>query len=182
MPLWKRVLLRSVGFGAGFALMLCIVAGTWTWYKSRPKEWNTGDIKAKYASLEIVPTNQAVDVKFGYDLENETQSNYVIEKTNVVILAKLSDTNALSESFGDYQSGEATTVVPDFIPAKGTVRIEIRVPFSYDGLNDPKDKNDTAKVITYIAKRLKALSGLVMFDRANHYRIDMGSGWHDIKE
>jgi hypothetical protein len=182
MPLWKRILLRSVGFGAGFALMLCIVAGTWTWYKSRPKAWNKGAIKAKYASLEFTENDQSVVAQFGYDLENDTRFNYAVERTNLVILARLSDTNSLSKSFGDYQAGEPTLEVPDFIPPQGTVRIDIRVPYSYDGLDNPKDKDDKGKMVKYIAKRLKSISGLVMFDQANHYQIEMGSGWHDIKE
>jgi hypothetical protein len=182
MPLWKRVLLRSVGFGAGFALMLCIVAAGWYWYKSRPQAWNTGAIKARYASLEIQPNNDGLVVAFGYDLESTMQSNYVVDKSKLVLLARLSDTNALSKSFGDYQSGEPTIEAPAFIPAKGIVRLDIHVPYSYAGLNAPNDKDDVKKLDPYVRRRVKALAGLVMFDQVNHYQIDMPSGWQNWKD
>lgn len=181
MPLWKRILLRSFGLGLGLALALCIAVAVWSWYRTRPQPWNTAAIKAKYATLDEQTNADSLILNFGYDLENATRSSYVIDKANWVLFARLSDTNALSKSFGMYQSGEATIEAPAFIPAKATVRIDIHVPYSYAGFEAPNDKNDTKKFFSYLGQRVTALSGFVIFDQANHYRIDLPSGWQNMK-
>jgi hypothetical protein len=178
---WKRALLFGMSFGTGFALLLALLFGAATWYKSRPKPWNTGAIKANYASLEFTNNGETVDVDFGYDLENETQSNYLIDKGNLVVLARLSDTNSLSKSFGHYQASEPTIDAPAFIPAKGKVRIDVRIPYTYAGIAAPKDKDDFQQIGKYVRRRVEELAGLVIFDQENHYQIDMASGWQNWK-
>jgi len=38
MATWKIVLLRSIGFGAGFAVVLCAAVGYWSWHNRRNKQ------------------------------------------------------------------------------------------------------------------------------------------------
>jgi len=48
---WKVLFIKAAGFGAGFAVVLLVFAGTSIWYTSRPpkqKPWNTNALIAEY--------------------------------------------------------------------------------------------------------------------------------------
>ena len=80
MELWKKILLRSAGFGAGFAIIASVVLGTMLWWSSRPpkqKPWNDKAIVASYESLDT--EGDANTFRFTYTLENKTDIDYRVE-------------------------------------------------------------------------------------------------------
>lgn len=182
MALWKRLVLIAASFGAGFALTLSLVVGMVTWHQSRPKPWNAEAIKASYASLEFTMNPDKLVVEFAYDLQNGTDADYKIGRlSDLTVMAKLAQGNALSENFGHYQNSDVSVAVPAFIPAKSKARVILRVAYDYPYDFTSTDKNDSKKVAQFLSRRLKEITGIVIFDQSNYYRIDMPSGWEDIK-
>jgi hypothetical protein len=43
------------------------------------------------------------------------------------------------------------------------------------------DREDPKKVIGSLNHRLKELSGFVIFDEQNHYRVDLPEGWKQME-
>jgi len=185
---WKKLAIRAFFGGAGFACALAIIAGTALWYHNRPerpKPWNTTALKATYNGMEFTIAStkdpDSFSVQFYYNIKNNIDRNYAINGSALALMAVLTDGNALSKEFGNYQSGGATVDGPAFIPPGGTARIIVRVSYFYpDGLTET-DKNDAAKVVPSLDRRLKELSGFVVFDEQNHYRIDLPEGWKQMK-
>jgi hypothetical protein len=92
-----------MGFGAGFAIVVCAAVGTWIWYDSKPKPpkpWNSSALKATdppfFSAFSVVGKTGSPDtssVKFGYTIQNNTDSDYEMEKGDQLkVLVKLGDT------------------------------------------------------------------------------------------
>jgi hypothetical protein len=180
----KRLAIRSFFGGIGVAVTLAIVIGVFTWYHNlpeRPKPWNTGALKAQWDTMEIT-TGASRDVlgypvDFYYNLRNNTDKNYPLNGQALTVMAVLTDGNALSKEFGHYQLGDATVDGPAFIPPTGTARIAVHVSYRYPDEFTNADRKDANKIIAHLNFRLKELSGFVVFDEQNHYRIDLPEGW-----
>ncbi len=178
---WKRSVIMGASFGAAFALVVSLVVGGVTWYRSRPKSWNTEAVKASYASLEFSMNENNFVVDFGYDLQNNTDSDYKIKASDLVVMARLAEGNVLSKSIGRYQASDGTVEAPAFIPAKAKGRVTVHVGYAYPFDFTANDKNDAKKVSKSVDRRLKEITGLVVFDQSNRYRIELPGGWLDIK-
>jgi hypothetical protein len=184
---WKKLAVRAFFGGAGFACTLAVIAGAALWYHNRPerpKPWNNTALKATFDTIGFT-TGSTKDpdsyaVSFYYNVKNNTDRNYVINGSALALMAVLTDGNALSKEFGSYQSGDAAVDGPAFIPPGGTARITMRVSYFYPDEFTQADKNDMKKVIPSLNRRLKELSGFVVFDEQNHYRIDLPEGWKDM--
>jgi hypothetical protein len=48
---WKMILLRSAGFGGGFAIIAALLLGGIIWWSNRPKPWSENAITAKATEL-----------------------------------------------------------------------------------------------------------------------------------
>ena len=168
-------MLISAGFGAGFAICACVLAGAAYWYSSRPKPWNKNALKATYATMEFDtrPQEASYKVDFLYDVENTTERNYEFNSSNFTLLAVLAEGNALSKKFGHYQAEEPTLDGPAFIPARGKARVHVVVAYEYPSGWTPQEKNDGKKVVEALNRRLRELTGFVAFDQINHYEIDL---------
>ena len=96
MPLWKRILLRAAGFGAGSVVIIAIVAALLFWYNTRPvkpKPWNRAAITADYYRV-LTADQPDSNLQFEYVLENKTDKDYELQKYSAPkIAAKLEDTN-----------------------------------------------------------------------------------------
>lgn len=181
---WKKLAIRAFFGGLGFAIGLAVLAGAVLWYldrPERPKPWNTTALKATYDTLEVTygGTKDAgsYSTDFYYELKNNTDTNYPINGPTLTPMAVLTDGNALSKEFGHYQSGDAAVNGPAFIPPGGTARIDVRVSYFYPTDFTQADKNNAGKISSSLDHRLKELSGFVIFDEQNHYRIDLPEGW-----
>jgi hypothetical protein len=186
MPLWKRLILISAAFGGAFAVVASSIVGLAVWYKSRPRPWNSSALKASFYTVEIQtqPQSESYLAEFLYDVHNNTDTNYQVQANELTVMAVLTEGNVLSKDFGHYQTADAILEGPPFIPAQGKARITIRISYQYPSEFAEADKNDIKKVGHSLDYRLKELSGFVLFDQANHYRIDLPErwkSWDDVK-
>jgi hypothetical protein len=185
---WKMLAIRSFFGGVGFAIGLSIIAGAVLWYHNRPerpKPWNASALKATYDTMEFMvgsaKDTYSYPVVFYYNVRNNTDRNYQINSSTLTPMAVLTDGNALSKEFGHYQASDATVDGPAFIPPGGTARIAVRVSYFYPDEFTQADKKDPEKIISNLNHRLRELSGFVMFDEQNHYRVDLPEGWKQMK-
>jgi hypothetical protein len=174
MPLWKTILLRSAGFGAGFALMLSAIVGGWASYSNRPKPpkpWDSRAITAEYDY--VTPYGDKNYLTFYYALQNNTDNDYRIDgKAGIEITGKLKRENAF----------DVTVVYPIFVPAKSRVSCSLQLPYQYPGTLVPAKTHDEGErnrheVAKYVVTELPNLDGFVLFDTATRYKIDFPSGW-----
>src|SRR5690242_6809659 len=95
---WKRVFIKAAGIGAGFTLMIAILAGVGIWYWNRPrppKPWNTKALTAEYIDVDV--EGQKNTLVFNYTLQNNTDFDYRVgNATGITIGAKLKRENSLS--------------------------------------------------------------------------------------
>jgi len=182
MQTWKIVLLRSVGFGAGFAVALCAIAGTWFWYEARPKPpkpWNKAAITAEYDYVR--PDGEKNNLTFHYILQNNTDTDFRIDSDSAIeITGKLKQEKGLSAFANRY----VTTDYPVFVPAKNRVWLALHIPYPYpmkekDNPSLEERKQFTIEVAKYVADEMGNLDGFVLFDTVNRYEIDFPNGWEE---
>jgi hypothetical protein len=191
---WKRLLVISASAGAGFALVLAILAGGLFWYKSRPKAqsaWNSSAITAKFATIEFStnPTD-GIGFLFSYDLENNTNRDYrflgrasdepkgwtrvevvpTAGAVSVFILKKLKSSGSLAQD-NDINWDSV------FLPARKKVRFQIRASYPYDDSFRATERDDRHKLAAFVNARLEEVDGFVLFDEKNRYQIDFLSSW-----
>lgn len=78
MDTGRRIFLRAVGFGVGFAAFLGIAIAAWLFYQSLPpKPWNRDAMKATYVELSV-NTGERLVVTFTYALENTARRDYYL--------------------------------------------------------------------------------------------------------
>jgi hypothetical protein len=184
----KKFAIRAFFGGLGFAVGLGILVGAGVWYSrrpERPKPWNNTALKATYDTMEFSlgasKDAYSYPVDFYYNVHNNTDRNYQISSPSLTPMAVLTDGNALSKQFGHHQSGDATFDGPAFIPPGGTARVEVKVAYFYPPEFTSADKNDPKKISANLDFRLRELSGFVVFDEQNHYRLDLPEGWKQMK-
>ncbi len=149
------------------------------WYKSRPQPWDNAALKASFATIELQtqPQKDTYNTEFVYDVYNNTEKNYKLEPNRLTVMAVLSEGNVLSKDFGHYQGSDVVLEGPEFIPPQGKARIKLRISYQYPSTFTNGDKDNIEKVSQSFNNRLKELSGFVVFDQGNHYRIDMPENW-----
>jgi hypothetical protein len=185
MATWKQILLKAAGFGAGFALFVCLILWLWSWYSSRPKPpkpWDTRKITAEY---DVASTEKAEnkDKTFAiyYTLQNNTDYDYEIkDKDSAILAAQLKREKSVSMNWDQKWLHYET---PVFVPAHGRVRFCVHLAYPY--VNSPPEPTKDAKAIyeydTGIAKYLKNemgnLNGFVLYDQTNRYEVLLPNGW-----
>jgi hypothetical protein len=182
MQTWKIVLLRSVGFGAGFAVVLCAVAGTWFRYAARPKPpkpWNKTAITAEYGYVR--PEGEKGYLAFNYVLQNNTDFDYRVESdSGIEITGRLKS----EKGFSTFADRYVTADYPIFLPAKSRVRVSLNIPYAYpikekDKPNEEESKQYTTAVAKYVTDEMGNLGGFVLFDTVSRYEIDFPGGWEE---
>ncbi len=185
MPLWKRILLRAAGFGAGAVVATAVVVALFFWYTTRPvklKPWNRGAITADY--YRVSTTDQPDSkLEFEYVLENKTDKDYELQKYLAPkIAARLEDTNSLT---GFAEENEIVLKLPVFIPAHQKTRINISMP-SYGfsatthltSSSTPDERHKYyAEIAAHVTKQMSNLNGFVLFDESNRYQVELLGGW-----
>jgi hypothetical protein len=183
MSIWKNIFLRSAGFGAGIAVIVCLTAGGWIWYHSRPtspKPWNSTAIKAEFDRLDI--EGEKSTFAFYYVLENTTNFDYRLSNGDTFQLrGMLANEKGLAES----SATDSTLELPTFLPPKLRARVIIHLPIPYTGQKQsPTDKSDVAGLRSYrkaladfVNKNMGNLDGFTIFDEANRYEIQLPKGW-----
>jgi hypothetical protein len=174
LSIWKRLVLKSAAFGAGFALMLCVIVGLWLWQLNRRKPqqpWNNIAIKAAFTDLEVFAEADKCYFDFRYSLENTTERDYTVSSD-----AKLRVRLTKDMSYMDIP--EMTWEQGVFIPARQKVNIKVRVPFQYSDYNfSKKQADDRGELAHFANKRLAEIDGFALFDPTDRYRVDFPNGW-----
>lgn len=180
MPLWKKILIRSVGFGVGVALVLCVVVGFWVWYGERPKPpkpWNKQAMTAEYDGLDVrAPNNNVV---FGYALQNNTEEDYRLDSDfGINLTAKIREPKA----FAQFSQTYFTLEYPVFVPAKSRVRFTIVSKYKYPTQENADSTSEGRKqyqnvLARHVADKWSNLDGFVVFDTNHRYTIDFPTGW-----
>ena len=170
----------------GIGLVLLTGLGAFLWYENRPKpepEWNRTALKATFDDINVNTGADDVLLYFNYIVENKTSSDYSIKPDDdVAIMAVRAKGKGLMGS-------SAKIEWPSFIPAKQKVSLTISDKYPYGG-QAPKLNKSLKEVPTdnldqlsaFVAKQLKELDGFTVFDKRNHYQIELPSGWGEDKK
>ncbi len=180
MPIWKKILLRSLGFGAGFALTLCVIVGVWVWHRDRPKPptpWNKQAITAEY---ELLSTRGGENhIVFIYTLQNNTDEDFRLDSDiGINLTPRLQE----EREFAQFSQTYFTLEYPVFVPAHNRVRQFIESKFKYP-IQEKEDatKEDRKQYRKALAKHVidkwSNLDGFVVFDTVHRYEIDFPTGW-----
>ncbi|HLJ77535.1 MAG TPA: hypothetical protein VKT75_08980 [Acidobacteriaceae bacterium] len=182
---WKKILLASAGFGAGFAILLTISALIAVWLAHRPKPWNSTAITAKPNHLVVETAGEELHFRFRYALTNHTGGDYiVVGPENAALMKKIPEDSSLQRLDG------ATWDDTLRIPAGQSVNVIFDVPIKLADFNtsaadlngdDQSSDQMPAKYSQFVGSRLKEMNGLVLIDYANRYRIDLPRDWDTAK-
>ena len=186
MALWKKILLRSIGFGAGFALMLVVCGGFYLWWSGRPKPWSSTAITAKPTELSMNSQGETVHLRFRYALTNNTNKDYVVPGSGPAsLMKKLPGESSIEKLDGATWDGTVQ------IPPKQSVNVTFDVPFELSAYNTTMaelqkgEKSDgdflTNHYTAFLNKRMKEIDGLVLMDYSDRYRIELPSNWQNAK-
>jgi hypothetical protein len=172
VPTWKVILLRAAGFGAAFALVLCLIGGGLYWYSTRPRPWNKDAMKATFSGFSYQAKTDMFVLTLEYSIDNTTNRDYTLP-ADTTIFEKMS----YDKSYG--QTVNAQIVGERFIPAKHEINIKVEVTYQYNDLGTTFQEVVTPEKRTeeFALKRLNRIDGLELFDRDNRYQIDLPATW-----
>lgn len=173
---WKWLFVRAAGFGAGFAVILAILAGGGVWYGNRPKPpraWDTHSITALFENMDISIKNGVVEVKFMYSLQNNTDEDYKITGDEKLFYRTLGS--------GNLESAEHFVKrVEVFIPAKHKAGYDVIQLYTV-GKNAPESVHTAEGMQAFFYKEFHTVDGFVLFDELKRYEIVLPNGWADMK-
>lgn len=185
MALWKRILLRSTGFGAGFALVIVSAISLYSWRSSRPKEWSSTAITARPTQLEEQTSGEDVHFLFRYALTNNTANDYrVVAPSSGVLMEQLAGDASLLKAENASWDGDVQ------IPARQSVNVVFDVTVHLSDYNttaeklagpNPNQGEISEEYSRFLGKRLKEINGLVLLDYSNRYRIELPENWNNVK-
>jgi hypothetical protein len=120
MPTWKRLFVKTAGFGAGFAGVLVLFTVFNLRHQNRPvppPSWNNSAITAQW--IKVIPEKKNETLEFWYAVSNSTSDDYRLDGGAGRFF--------LRTGSGDVLSPKGEFGVPIFIPSKHTVRLEFFV-------------------------------------------------------
>jgi hypothetical protein len=176
---WKKLVLQAASFGAAFAVVLCLIVGSWLWYESHPHEpkWNSTTIRATFKEVGITTSVPKPKLTFSYVLENTTDTDYSIENDKLKVLVM----ETLPEGKG-LEADEALSLTPCEIPARQKVVLSLSKEAEYNDAYPERDRDNEEKLASFMSRRLKELDGFVLFDKAHRYKIILPNGWPDVNK
>jgi hypothetical protein len=181
----NRSLLMATAFGAGFAVMLAILAGAAYLWMNRPKPWTSAAITATPTRVVAETSGEELHLQFRYALTNHTNADYIIMgPENAALMRRLPGNASLQRLDG--AKWDATIR----IPVGQTVNVVFDVPIrladyntTADELNssDPNSTGMPAQYSHFVQSRLGEMDGLVFMDYADRYRIDLPKDWQTAR-
>lgn len=124
MAEWKKLLIKSAGFGAGLALTLALILWMSLWYSSHPKTWNKSAINAHYLGI-VRPMGKYCGPSYRFDirysLENTTGTDYSVDSLDALKFARQGSDQSLSFS------RDVDFDLPLLVPAKHKVQFTLHV-------------------------------------------------------
>jgi len=180
---WKKLFIRSAGFGAGFCLSLAIILGAGLWFNSRPKPpipWDENKIVCETPpGFGVTDDNKSVE--FIYSCENKSDIDYQHDTFADMKVSGLLSTGELTKPITKKEDG-ILVETPIFIPSKQKAHISITINKS----SLPK-KNSTETDEQYhenirniLNTDWSSVDKIVIYDTKNHYRINFPK-WSPVK-
>ncbi len=175
---WKKIALRTVCFGAGFALVLATLAGGLYWLSERPKPWKNKAVTSSSPEVTVYTTNDTVRFRFQYPLKNNTSTDYTVPSPeNAALMRKVPDDGSLVKL--ENVTWDSTLR----IPAGQDVNVAFDITYRFSDYNTTlAELNVGDKMTDFWGKRTQEIDGFVFFDYATNYRIELPKTWDVIKE
>jgi hypothetical protein len=171
---WKRIALKAILGGAGFAAMLSLIIGVIAWYSSRPQppqSWNVSAIVAKEPPGFAASTD-GKRIELRYVLENTTETDYDISFEYYFKTMMRGKKGTLSQPFSSQQ---ASLALPIFIPSKQKGVVKLSISLAGIPSRKPNQSEDEYHEVlrAYLQDYFKSLDDFVLFDVVNHFQINL---------
>jgi hypothetical protein len=180
----KKLLIKSLGFGAGVTLTIAAIVGGWFWYTSLPKRWNAKALTATLEKVDVEGDNH--ELLFVYTVQNNTDWDYKINDGNTIHVTNKLVQNDTYFPFDKYNR-YSYVHVPIFIPARKRVDVPLHMRMTYPAAQDANATVEQRKafqkaVREYLASETPNLDGFVLFDDSARFEIDFPAGWKRHKD
>ena len=186
LAVWKKIPLRDVGFGAGFAIALIVSIGISQWWSSRPKQWSLTAITATPAELVFREQGEELHLQFRYALTNNTRTDYVLAlPVAAALMRKVPEDSSLAKL--DFARWEDNVR----IPSRQTVSVLFEVIYNFSAYNtsatklhgytSADDSNPPPALMSFVASRLKEMDGMAFLDYNARYRVELPKSWNKLK-
>ena len=179
MPLWKIILIRSIGIGFGAMLAIIIFVLSYSWYTSRPRPWDTKSITSTFD--RVLTEGDDNTYVFSYIIQNNTNEDYTLTKgSDVIVSAKLKRQNSISTD--NENESNIITDSPVFAPAKQKSYFKVHINYQ-SKIKPPNFDNETEfnkyreAVKNELSRNFKNIDGFMIYDKTRKYQIDLPRGW-----
>ena len=183
----RSAFLHRIGVGIGFAAAAIILMGSAYWWAGQPDRWSSSAILAAPKDIAFHRDGGELSLTFGYVLTNQTQISYVLPPVGPgTLMQRALKTSALVKLANARWNGNIS-IAPH---QSADIEFEIVYPFSDNDLpaastriSFDQDASDAApsvvvqKMIRFVNDRLDEIDGLVLFDYAKKYRIELPRNW-----
>lgn len=174
---WKRILLRSVGFGMGIGLGLGVAGLCLAWYINRPKAWRSEMLTASKPEITAgVGSDNAVHVHYAYGLTNHTGREFTMPSTYSGALFRKSP-----EGDSLVKLNSATWDTSLRIPPGQTLTVAFNVDYPLADYNTTSAEisagGESKGLIPFLTRRMNETNGLVFLDYVDNYRIELPRNW-----
>ncbi len=158
---WKKWLITSAGFRAGFALTLAAVMGGGIWYASRPKPpkpWNRVAIQAEF--LEPAASDEKDVINLWYTLKNTTAADYKINAVSEVTTAGWTANDDALYGFNQGISFDVPLIIPAHRKTKTILHVALGNPSVAGGISDAQASHESVEAFLSLdeAQQLLALA------------------------
>ncbi|HLF86449.1 MAG TPA: hypothetical protein VI584_05150 [Nitrospiria bacterium] len=176
ISLWQKILLRSIGFGAGFAVTIGLIAVVFVWHTSRPRPavpWNQKAITAQFDGL-YAEIGDRVVANFRYTVLNNTEKDYYFPANKEDVFKVLAKGQGLSHD--DTLKWDAGI----YIPVRQKVNVSFKLDFDYTQEYPMEERDNKEKLNKFIKRQAEGLDGFVILDPVNRYEIRFPGGWQGL--
>ena len=178
-PKWRRIVVRAVAAGGGFAVVFSVVCIAFAWYQNRPAPdvWTSGGISADYSHFDVATSDSTYF--FYYVLHNPSKHDFVARDHTIFVCGR-SNVGAMIDCKGWF-----ATIEPIFIPAGESleIRIHFNHPFPltvHDTYGDEEGRRMLHQAeLGHLKDELPRLVGLVLFDQTSKVKIELPGGWRN---
>jgi hypothetical protein len=139
--------------------------------------WDSNAVSSTFAGFQVREVNPAnATLILFYDVQNNTDHDYQLASgADAVIMGRLKSDNSL------IAEDQIKLSNPAFVPARNRTRISLGVtrPFQWPAQMDSPAQSTVRGFVTH---EVGNLDGLVLFDSANRYQIELPGPWQQLRE
>lgn len=178
---WKRMLIRSAGFGAGFAIATVVLLGGLYLWSIHPKAWTTDTITAGKPTLNMEGA-EPITFHVRFPVTNHTGHEYLVPgpPSGSFLTKRAEDGTLLKVDDATWDEGLR-------IPPGQTVNVTFTWKVKESDYNTtyaeltaikPADGSISPGLDKFITTRMDEWAGFVFFDYLDNVKIDMPRDWH----